>query len=132
MVKKTIKYTDYNGVEREEDFYFHLTSREIIAMEHGDSSGSLMKKIEGIVKNNNAYDILDTIEWFVRKSYGVRTEDGRGFRKTEEAVESFLQSAAYEEFYVSFLEDPEGAGKFIESLIPKRMPKGVEAENLPS
>lgn len=132
MVKKTIKYVDYNGVEREEDFYFHLTSREILEMEHGDSTGSLMKRIESIVKTNNAYDILDTIEWFVRSAYGVKTEDGRGFRKTEEAVEAFLQSAAYEEFYISFLEDPEGAGKFIESLIPKRLPKGVDLESLPS
>ena len=132
MVKKTIKYTDYNGVEREEDFYFHLNSREIIQMEHGDPSGSLMKKIEGIVNNQDVYDILDTIEWFVRKAYGVRSEDGRGFRKTEEDVEAFLQSAAYEEFYVSFLEDPEGAANFIESLIPKRLPKGVDLEALPS
>ena len=33
MLKKTIKYTDYNGVEREEDFYFNLSKAEIAEME---------------------------------------------------------------------------------------------------
>ena len=30
MLKKTIKYTDYNGVERTEDFYFNLSKAEIM------------------------------------------------------------------------------------------------------
>ena len=29
MLKKTISYTDYNGVKREEPFYFNLTKDEI-------------------------------------------------------------------------------------------------------
>ena len=30
MLKKTIEYTDYNGTERKEDFYFNLTQAEIM------------------------------------------------------------------------------------------------------
>ena len=30
MLKKTITYTDYNGVERTEDFYFNLTRAELM------------------------------------------------------------------------------------------------------
>mgnify|MGYP007065598478 CR=1 FL=1 len=32
MLKKTVTYTDYNGVERTEDFYFNLTRSELIEM----------------------------------------------------------------------------------------------------
>lgn len=30
MLKETIKYTDYNGVERTEDFWFHLSKAELM------------------------------------------------------------------------------------------------------
>ena len=33
MLKKTITYTDYNGSERTEDFYFNLSKAEIMEME---------------------------------------------------------------------------------------------------
>lgn len=33
MLKKTIKYVDYNDEEREEDFYFNLTKAELTQMQ---------------------------------------------------------------------------------------------------
>lgn len=30
MIKKTVTYVDYNGVERTEDFHFNLTSAEVM------------------------------------------------------------------------------------------------------
>lgn len=33
MIKKRIKYTDFNGVEREEDFYFNISKAELVEME---------------------------------------------------------------------------------------------------
>ena len=34
MLKKTIEYVDYNGVERKEDFYFNLSKAEVTEMEY--------------------------------------------------------------------------------------------------
>ena len=47
MLKKTIKYVDYNGVEREEDFYFDLSKAEITEMELSQDGGmsNLIQKI---------------------------------------------------------------------------------------
>ena len=39
MLKKTINYTDYNGNERTEDFYFNLTEAEILEMEMSKTGG---------------------------------------------------------------------------------------------
>ena len=128
MVKRTIKYTDYFGVEREEDFYFSITAPELIEWEREDPTGSLAKKLEGIVNSENPIEILGIIRWIVMKSYGVRSEDGRFFKKSDEISEMFTQSAAYEEMYISFLENPELAIEFINSVIPKKLPKNVSME----
>ena len=33
MLKRTMTYTDYNGLSRTEDFYFNLTQAEVTEME---------------------------------------------------------------------------------------------------
>ena len=48
MLKETIKYTDYNGVERTEDFWFHLSKAELMEWEMG-TTGGLTEMIKRIV-----------------------------------------------------------------------------------
>ena len=48
MIKESITYTDYNGVERKEDFYFNLTKAEIMEMEMS-TKGGLAEMIQRIV-----------------------------------------------------------------------------------
>ena len=47
MLKKTITYTDYDGHERVEDFYFNLSKAEVAEMEMSEYGGlsNLLKKI---------------------------------------------------------------------------------------
>ena len=47
MLKRTIKYEDYNGVEREEDFYFNLSKAELTEMELSQKGG-LAEMIQGM------------------------------------------------------------------------------------
>ena len=48
MIKKTITYSDFNGNERTEDFYFNLTKAEITKMELS-IKGGLSEMIQRIV-----------------------------------------------------------------------------------
>ena len=48
MIKKTVTYTDYNGVERTETFYFHYTEAEILDMEMSEE-GSFADRIQRII-----------------------------------------------------------------------------------
>ena len=48
MLKKTITFTDYNGNERTEDFYFNLSKAELSEMELS-TTGGLGKMIQDIV-----------------------------------------------------------------------------------
>lgn len=129
MVKKTVTYTDFNDVERTEDFYFHLTLSELMDMEAKDPEGSFAKRIEGIINNRDIFGILDAIKWVVEKAYGVRSADGRGFKKDPELTKEFVQSAAYEQMYMDLLDDPDEAANFINAMVPKKIPKAFMVEN---
>ena len=59
MLKKTITYTDYNDVERKEDFYFNLSKAEIAEMATGlSASGGLACMYKKIV---DALDVPEII-----------------------------------------------------------------------
>lgn len=45
MYKKTITYTDYNGVERKEDFYFNLNRAELTKLELSKDGGYALSLI---------------------------------------------------------------------------------------
>ena len=58
MLKETIKYTDYNGVEREEDFYFNLTEAELVDMDMDENNG-LAEKLQKIIDSKDIKQIMD-------------------------------------------------------------------------
>jgi hypothetical protein len=83
MLKKTVKYVDYNGVEREEDFYFHLSEAELAEMELSETGG-LSESIQKIINAKDNAAIIKIFKDIVLKSYGVKSADGRQFVKNDE------------------------------------------------
>ena len=127
MFKKTVKYTDYNGVEREEDFYFDLNSAEITEMELSQEGGmsNLIKKI------TDAKDMPSLIKLFkelILKSYGEKTPDGRFFVKDEETAKRFQFSPAYSIIFMELATDENKATEFINSIIPQEAISKVKTE----
>lgn len=127
MLKKTITYTDYNGVRRTEDFYFNLTKSELIEWQYGNDEG-FSDKIERIVNANDTSIIMSMFKDILLKSYGKKSEDGRRFIKSPEISKEFEESPAYDDLFVSLSTDSEAAGKFISALIPDDMRAQVKAE----
>ena len=126
MLKKTIKYTDYNGVEREEDFYFHLTKADIAKMEMG-VKGGLAQMIRNIVNAKDQPAIIAVFEDLIQKSYGVKTPDGRGFDKDPKHLKEFMMTEAYSQLFMELGTDDEAAAKFINGIIPADMAKELAA-----
>ena len=52
MYKKTITYTDYDGNERTEDFFFNLTKAELMEMDFSERGG-LEKMIKKIIETKD-------------------------------------------------------------------------------
>lgn len=117
MYKITKKYEDFNGVEKEEDFYFHLTKADILKMELSEEGG-LDKRIEKLQKTKDIKEAIKVFEGILLMSYGIKTEDGR-FVRNEEARARFVSSAAYSEIYWDLATNPVEADKFVKGIIPK-------------
>ena len=69
MLKKTVTYVDYNGVERTEDLYFNLTKAEIMEMEMG-ISGGLSEQITKVIEAKDNVSIFKIFKVLVLISYG--------------------------------------------------------------
>ena len=127
MVVKKIKYTDFNGVEREEEFMFNLTEAEITEMELM-TDGGLSDSIKKIISAQDTPEIIKTFKMLLLKSYGEKSADGRRFIKSEELTEAFTQTNAYSQFFMELATDDKAAIAFINGIIPDSMRERV-AEN---
>jgi len=117
MLKKTITYTDYNEVERTEDFYFNLTKAELMEMEMG-AVGGLSGMIEKIVSAKDAPAIIKVFKELVLKAYGEKSADGRRFIKSKEISDAFAQTEAYSQLFMELATDADAASKFVNGIAP--------------
>lgn len=124
MLKKTITYTDYNGVERKEDFYFNLSKAEVMEMEMS-TSGGLAEMIQRIVAEQDAPAIIKLFKDLVLKAYGQKSPDGKRFIKSEELSEAFSQTEAYSNLFMELATDSDAASKFVNGIIPNVEQKAI-------
>lgn len=129
MLKKVIKYTDYNGNEREEEFFFNLNEAEIMEMEL-TTKGGLSTMIENIVKEQDTAKIIEIFKKMILTAYGIKSEDGKRFIKSPELSEEFTQTRAYSVLFMELSSDADAATKFVEGIIPGNIdmndPKVIE------
>lgn len=128
MLKKTITYTDYNGTERTEDFYFNLTKAEIMEMEMG-TSGGMAEMIQRIVAAQDAPAIIKIFKELVLKAYGQKSPDGKRFIKNDELKEEFAQTEAYSQLFMELATDSDAAAKFVNGIMP---PDLTEKSSIPA
>lgn len=117
MITKTIKYTDYNGAEREEKFLFNLSKAELMEMEMG-TTGGLAEKIQKIVETQEAPEIIKIFKELILKAYGEKSADGKRFIKSKELSEGFSQTEAYSQLFMELATDADKAAAFIKGIIP--------------
>ena len=120
MLKKTITYTDFNDVERTEDFYFNLTEAELTDM-NLDENGGLAEKLQRIIDSKEIKQIKDYFKWIVLKSYGEKSEDGRRFMKSPEITKAFEETQAYSDIWMELAYDENAASEFVNGIMPKKL-----------
>lgn len=117
MLKKTITYTDYDGNQRTEDFYFNLSEDELIEMSFS-KKGGLDSFIERIVKEQDSQEIIRMFKELVAKAYGKKSDDGRRFDKSEEILKDFTSTKAYTKVFMELAFNSDAAADFINRVIP--------------
>ena len=118
MLKKAITYTDYNGVERTEDFYFNLSKAEVMEMELG-TVGGLAEMLKRIVDSQDVPALIKNFKEIILKAYGEKSPDGKRFIKSEELSTAFSQTEAYSKLFMELATDHEAASVFINGIIPQ-------------
>lgn len=116
MLKKTITYEDYNGVERKEDFYFNLTEAEVMEMELS-TKGGLTEMINRIVAAQDAPAIVKIFKDLILKAYGVKSPDGKRFIKSQELRDEFESTRAYSILFMELATDEKAASDFVNGLV---------------
>ena len=120
MYKKMIKYTDYDGNEREEPFYFNLNKAEVVKWE-GMTNGGLRKLMEKIIQTIDQAALITIFEDIIGKAYGEKSPDGKFFRKTPEILENFKSTEAYSNLFMELASSDEAASEFINSILPEEL-----------
>lgn len=120
MIKKTVTYTDYNGEQRTETFYFHYTEAEILDMEMSEE-GSFVDRIQRIIDAKDKTALMKLIKKFVIDAYGVKSEDGKRFMKNDELKTAFLECPAYSDIFMEMVTNDEVAAEFVNGVIPSTM-----------
>lgn len=126
MLKKTITYADYNGVERTEDFYFNLSEAEVMEMEMS-TVGGLAEMIRGIIAAQDAPAIIKTFKDLILKAYGEKSPDGKRFIKSDELAASFSQTEAYSKLFMELATDADSAAAFVNGILPHKMLEQAKA-----
>lgn len=136
MLKKTIKYVDFEGNDREEPFHFNLSKAELMEMQLSSNEG-LEKMIQRIVDTQDAPQIVAMFKKIILQSYGEISSDGKRelFRKKavdgHKLADDFEQTEAYSELFMELSTNPDAASEFIKGILPRDL-QGADPIPMPA
>lgn len=133
MHKETITYTDFDGNKRTEEHYFNLTKAEFFNWITTTGDYTIDKLILKLVSEHNGKQTMAIFEDLMRRSYGVKSLDGRKFQKSNEIWEDFHSTEAYSQMFMEIVLNADKAVKFFNGIIPPEMLESLEKDlvNIP-
>jgi len=117
MYAKTIKYTDFFGTEKSEEYLFNISKSEIFDLQFS-IDGGIEAMIRSIISNRDTKELGKIFKNIILMSYGEVSSDGKKFLKSEERSKEFEQSAAYDALYTELLTNADSASEFVNNVIP--------------
>jgi len=124
MLKKTITYTDFNGNERTEDFYFNLSKAELTEMELS-ADGGLAETLKRIIDAQDSRQLVKIFKDLVLRSFGEKSADGKRFIKNEQLREEFSQTQAYSDLFMELATNDKAAVEFVNGILPADLADAV-------
>ena len=127
MYTKKIKYEDFNGEKRERKFYFNLSKAELLEMELS-TNGGYENYINRIIETRDQAELIRIFKDLILKSYGVKSDDGERFIKTQQLTDEFTQTDAYSELFMELATNADSATAFVNGIIPAALAAEVSKE----
>ena len=134
MFKKTMKFDDLEGNEVEETFYFHLNRLEIAEMLELDQLDEKVTRLtkakeeKGLNEVENTREAYNIFKDLILRSYGIKGDDNRTFKKSEEIRDSFKDHVAFEELIFEFIGNESYAAEFFENCLPTKLVEAAKAD----
>lgn len=131
MLKRTFKYVDFNGVEREEDVFFHLSKTDLVELQMS-VPGGIAAYIRQISSAQDSKAIFSALREIMLKAYGEKSLDGRRFMKSKEISEAFAQTPMFDELFQELAFDEAKMAAFIDAITPDdNRPRGAITDFTP-
>lgn len=118
MLKRVIKYVDFNNNQREETFYFNLSKVEIAEMEMS-VDGGWINWVQKVVEAQKESVLIKLLKEMIMKSYGEKSDDGRRFIKSEELSKGFSETTAFEILFMELATNADAASAFFNAIVPQ-------------
>lgn len=117
MLKRIIKYKNFNDQEVSGVFYFNLSKSELVDLEHSTKEG-FSEMLKRIGETEDKQQLIAIFKKFILSAYGIRSEDGERFIKNDQLREEFSQTAAYDALFIEMATDENAALAFISGVFP--------------
>ena len=125
MLKKNVKFEDFNGNEQEVEIHFNLTKTELSNF-YAQFEGGFDQYFAEAVRRGDLETVSMLMLNFIHMSYGQKSPDGLRFVKTEEDLFNFKQSAVYDEVCSTVMKDVDSFLDFVYAIVPSKI--GAEAK----
>lgn len=125
MLKLEIEYQNFDDETETDTVYFNLTKTELLELDMQGAQG-LEKRVLAIQEAKNQGQLIAIFKEIMLMAYGVKSEDGRRFIKSDQLRLEFTQMPAYDVLFMRLAVDDEYAASFIQGIIPKDLDDFVE------
>lgn len=130
MLKKTIEYTNFDGVEMKEDFYFNLTQAELAELQMSQAGG-FGEYINKIVAAKDVPTLAKLFKELIMLAYGEKSADGKRFIKKSpdghRLADEFVETEAYSVLYMELVSDDKEAANFVNGILPPDVREKAQA-----
>lgn len=127
MYAKKIKCKDFNGVEREQTFYFAFLRNELIDLEWR-TPGGLEAMYRRIVEELDGAKLADEFKKLITMTYGIKDPSGTRFIKSKELTEKFTQTMFFDTLYVELATNSDAAAEFVNGIFPQEVMKEIQEQ----
>lgn len=131
MYAKKIKFTDFNGKEREQTFYFNLSKAELAEMQVS-KDGNLQSYAQRIIETQNEKELMELFKELILKSYGEKSDDGMRFIKKDpvrgKLADEFEQTEAFSELFMELAQNEQAASEFFNGVLPASVQQEIAAQ----
>jgi hypothetical protein len=117
MLKRSITYTDFEDREVTEVFYFNISKPELIDMEV-EHEGGYVAAIQRIIDANDPKQLVAEFKKLILQAYGIKSDDGKKFMKSDALREEFIHHAAYQTLWMELASNEKAASEFVIGVLP--------------